>query len=106
MKDIFNKNNKLQKSTHGRNDDQGWFFKRDDVKVLEKAGELTYGLKHDHNKPGKFLNVDALKAILRENAGKHPVILVLIRDHYEDYKDQLPAPIFMDTDNHFIFAVY
>ena len=83
-----------------------WYFKRDDVKVLEKAGELTYGLKHDPNKPGKFLNVDALKAIIRENAGKHPVILVLIRDHYENYKDQLPAPIFMDTDNHFIFAVY
>ena len=28
-----------------------WFFKRDDVKVLEKVGELTYGLKHDPNKP-------------------------------------------------------
>ena len=31
-----------------------WFFKRDDVKVLEKKGEFTYGLKHDPNKPEDF----------------------------------------------------
>ncbi len=83
-----------------------WFFKRDDVKVLEKAGELTYGLKHDDNKPGKFLSVDALKELIRENAGTRPVILVLIQDHYENYRDQLPAPIYTDMDNHFVFAVY
>jgi 4-amino-4-deoxy-L-arabinose transferase len=83
-----------------------WFFKRDDVKVLEKVGELTYGLKHDPNKPGKFLSVPALKELIRKNAGKRPVILVLIKDHYRDYTDQLPAPIFTDMDNHFVFAVY
>ena len=83
-----------------------WFFKRDDVKVLEEAGELTYGLKHDENKPGQFLSVDALKAMIQENAGKRPVILVLIRDHYENYKDRLPPPVFADTDNHFVLAVY
>ena len=83
-----------------------WFFKRDDVKLLEAVGELTYGLKHDDNKPGKFLNDDALKELIQENAGKRPVILVLIKDHYENYIDQLPSPIFTDTDNHFVFAVY
>lgn len=83
-----------------------WFFKRDDVKVLEKVGELTYGLKHDDDKPGKFLSVQALKGLIQENAGKRPVILVLIQDHYKDYKDQLPPPIFTDIDNHFVFAVY
>ncbi len=83
-----------------------WFFKRDDVKVVEKTGELTYGLKHDDNKPGKFLSDDALKEMIRQNAGKRPVILVLIKDHFENYKGRLPAPSFMDTDNHFVFAVY
>ena len=83
-----------------------WFFKRDDVKVLEKAGEFTYGLKHDPDKPGRFLSVQALKELIGENAGKHPVILVLTKDHYGDYTDQLPAPIFTDMDNHFVFAVY
>jgi len=83
-----------------------WFFKRDDVKLLEAVGELTYGLKHDDNKPGKFLNDDALKEMIQENAGKRPVILVLIKDHYENYTDRLPAPIFTDNDNHFVFAVY
>lgn len=83
-----------------------WFFKRDDVKVVEKTGELTYGLKHDEKRPGKFLSDDALREMIRENAGKRPVILVLIKDHYENYRDRLPAPIFVDTDNHFVFAVY
>ena len=83
-----------------------WFFKRDDAKVLEKAGEFTYGLKHDDNRPGKFLSVAAFKDTLRENAGKRPVILVLTRDHYENYTDQLPAPVFTDADNHFVFVVY
>ncbi len=83
-----------------------WFFKRDDAKVLEKAGEFTYGLKHEDNRPGKFLSVAAFKDTLRENAGERPVILVLTRDHYEDYRDQLPAPVFKDADNHFVFVVY
>ena len=83
-----------------------WFFKRDDAKVLEKAGEFTYGLKHDDNRPGKFLSVAAFKDTIRENAGKRPVILVLTRDHYENYIDQLPAPVFTDADSHFVFVVY
>ena len=83
-----------------------WFFKRDDVKMVEKTGELTYGLKHDDNKPGKFLSDDALTEMIRENTGKRSVILVLIKDHFENYKDRLPAPSFTDTDNHFVFAVY
>jgi 4-amino-4-deoxy-L-arabinose transferase len=83
-----------------------WFFKRGDVKLLDETGELTYGLKHDNRKPGKFLNVDALKEMIKENAGKRPVVLILIKDHYENYKDQLPSPIFMDNDNHFVLAVY
>ena len=83
-----------------------WFFKRDNVKVVEKTGELTYGLKHEGNKPGKFLSDDMLREMIRENAGKRPVILVLIKDHFENYKDRLPAPSFTDTDNHFVFAVY
>ncbi|MCD6293918.1 MAG: phospholipid carrier-dependent glycosyltransferase [Deltaproteobacteria bacterium] len=83
-----------------------WFFKRDDVKVLEKAGEFIYGLKHDLNKPGQFLNIHTLKDLIRENAGKRPVILVLIKDHFKDYTDRLPDPIFVDKDSHFVFAMY
>ena len=83
-----------------------WFFKRDDVKVLEKTGEFAYGLKHDPNKPGQFLNIHALKDLIRENAGKRPVILVLIKDHFKDYTDRLPTPIFVDKDSHFVFSMY
>jgi 4-amino-4-deoxy-L-arabinose transferase len=83
-----------------------WFFKRDDVNLLGETGELTYGLKHDNRNPRKFLNVEAIKEMIRENTGKRPVVLILIKDHYNNYKEQLPSPIFLDNDNHFIFAVY
>ncbi len=83
-----------------------WFFKRDDVKLLERGGELTYGLRHDDSKPGKLLGVDALKKLIQDNAGKRPVILALLKKHYLRYKDRLPPPIYEDTDHCFIFAVY
>jgi len=83
-----------------------WFFKRDDVKLLEPVGELTYGLDHDDTKPGRLLSLDRLNAMIRENAGKRPVILVLIKEHYKSYADRLPPPVFMDTDNHFVFAEF
>ncbi|MFO7712897.1 hypothetical protein, partial [Desulfosarcina sp.] len=83
-----------------------WFFKRDDVKLLEPVGELAYGLDHDDAKPGRLLSVDRLNDMIRENAGKRPVILVLNKEHYKSYADRLPPPIFMDTDNHFVFAEF
>ncbi|MCF8128078.1 MAG: phospholipid carrier-dependent glycosyltransferase [Deltaproteobacteria bacterium] len=83
-----------------------WFFKRDDVKVLEEKGEFTYGLKHDDAKTGRFLTADGLKDLIHENRGKRPVILVLIQDHYQNYEKRLPQPRFIDKDNHFVLAVY
>ena len=84
----------------------GWFYKRNDVKMLEEKGELTYGLKHDENIPGQFLEFDALKEMIRENAGNRPVVMILIKDHYANYSDRLPAPKYLDADNHFVLAVY
>ena len=83
-----------------------WFFKREDIRLLGEPGELTYGLKHDDNKSEKSLNVDDLKEMIYENRGKRQVVLVLIKDHYRNYTGHLPAPIFTDADNHFVFAVY
>jgi len=83
-----------------------WFLKRDNVKMLEEVGELAYGVKHDDADPGRFLTLPAFQKILRENAGKRPVILVLNASYYRSYRDQLPLPAFVDTDNHFVFAMY
>ena len=83
-----------------------WFLKRNDVKILERGGELTYGLRHDDLKPGKPMSLDALKEMIRKNKGKHPIILVLLKKHYKNYADQLPPPVFKDTDRSFVFAMY
>ncbi len=83
-----------------------WFFKRDDVLILELAGELAYGLKRDQDGSGDVLSVEGLNAMILENRGKRPVILILMKDHYENHKTRLPAPLFTDTDKHFVFVVY
>jgi len=83
-----------------------WFYKRDDVKVLERTGELAYGLGQETAEPGRFLTFDAFKRLLQENRGKRPVILILLREHYREYEPELPAPLHTDVDRRFIVAVF
>ena len=83
-----------------------WYFNRTDVKIVEQPGELTYGLDHDDSREPKFLNFDALKKLIQENSGKRPVILILIKDHYDNYAKRLPDPVFTDMTDHFVFAVF
>lgn len=83
-----------------------WFFKRDDVRILGEPGELAYGLDHDDAPPGRLLSIDALAEMIRNNPEKRPVILVLIAAHYAAHADRLPPPRFVDSDNHFVFAVF
>ena len=83
-----------------------WYFKRNDVKLLERGGELTYGLRHDDLKPVKPMSFKGLKELIGKNRGKHPVILILLKKHYKNYADQLPLPLYKDTDRSFVFAIY
>jgi 4-amino-4-deoxy-L-arabinose transferase len=83
-----------------------WFFKRNDVLVLERAGELTYGLEKETARPGRFLTIDAFKRVLEENSGKNPVVLVLKRNHYQEYEPELPPPLHTDMDRRFMVAVF
>ncbi len=83
-----------------------WYYKRSDVMLLETFGELGYGLKHDDAGQDRFLTVDAFTKMLQENKGKRPVVLVLNRSYYQQYQSLLPAPLYMDTNGYFVFAVY
>ena len=80
-----------------------WFYKRDNVYLLEKSGEFRYGLERDHSKPSRLLTVKDLREIINRRPGKHRVVLFLKAKHYRKYKDSLPKPELEDIDNGFVF---
>lgn len=83
-----------------------WYYKRNDTYVLEEKGELTYGLKFDDSKH-RFLTVETLDAMIKENKGKRPVILVLRTKIYnEDCAPKLPQPSFVASYGEFTIVEY
>lgn len=83
-----------------------WFYKRNDVYLLEKSGELSYGIRHDDTLPSRLLTLKRFGEMVADAADKHGVILVLENDRYDRYGDLLPKPAFVDRQYGFVFASY
>ncbi|MFH1951334.1 MAG: phospholipid carrier-dependent glycosyltransferase [Pseudomonadota bacterium] len=80
-----------------------WFYKRDNVYLLETGGELSYGLERDHSNPSRLLTIKELREIIKRSSGKHRIVLFLKMKHYLKKRDQLPKPEYEDVDNGFVF---
>ena len=80
-----------------------WFYKRNNVYLLETSGEHRYGLKRDHSNPSRLLTIKELKDIIKRSLGKHRVVLFLKLKYYMKKRDQLPKPEYEDVDNGFVF---
>lgn len=84
-----------------------WFYKRDNVYLLEKSGELDYGIRHDFTQPSRLLTLkDFGEMVKKDSAHKHGVILVIEADRYDRYGDSLPKPVLLDREDGFVFATY
>ncbi len=81
-----------------------WFYKRDDVHLLEDSGELAYGLTHDSSKKHRLLTVDDFADLIRKRSGGSGVGLVMDSERYTRYKDRLPRPVFQDQGWGFVFS--
>jgi 4-amino-4-deoxy-L-arabinose transferase len=82
-----------------------WSYRRDDVFLLGKAGELEYGLSYDDSKH-RLLNIDQVKELMTRRSGKERIAMVLNAKRYEEYKGLLPKPVFEKSDGHFVFAEF
>jgi len=80
-----------------------WFYRRDNVYLLERGGELRYGLDRDESSPSRLLTIKEFREIINRNSGKHRVILIAEEKRYRQWMSLLPKPEFEDIDNGFVF---
>lgn len=70
-----------------------WYFKRDDVYLVERAGELQYGLDHEESR--WRLTPETAGKLIRKHPGN--VILVADQEEYGHWQPFLPKPVMIDS---------
>jgi 4-amino-4-deoxy-L-arabinose transferase len=83
-----------------------WFYKRDDVYLLEDGGELSYGLEYDNINRSRLLTAGPFQQLIKINSGNRPVLLLMETDRYLKSRHLIPEPVFLDTDSGFVFAQF
>ncbi len=83
-----------------------WHYKRNDVYLLDKSGELSYGILNDPKQRSRLLTLKDFDKILKDRPVNQEVILVVEEDRYDRYKKFLPIPRFLDRSDGFVFAVF
>jgi len=80
-----------------------WAYKRQDVYILDKAGELSYGLTYPEARHRHIMFADFPYF---SDITQGPVTLITEVNDYDVFKHQLPAPFFVLNTNGFVFAQY
>ena len=84
-----------------------WFYKRNDVYILEGGGEVSYGLEYEDAKY-RSLNLTQFRDFILKNAEKGQVVLIAKSRKYEPWKENLPEPLYEDTNGKggYVFVQY
>ena len=83
-----------------------WCYKRNDVLLLDKAGEFTYGLQYDDSSKNRLLNINQLQELITKDTGGGHTILITSTKRYKEYIQKLPNPYFEDINCGFVFAEF
>lgn len=82
-----------------------WYLKRHDVLMIERAGELRYGLKYKGgNQP--LLSPHEAAALIRNHPGR--TVLIADSKEYRRWKPILPPPVSVDSNGNqgYLFITY
>jgi 4-amino-4-deoxy-L-arabinose transferase len=84
-----------------------WFYRRSDVRLIGDPGELLYGIQRDGLRD-RLLDLEEFKKLASENLGTGRVTLIVSARNYNDWKRNLPEPIFEESNgNHrYVFAQF
>jgi 4-amino-4-deoxy-L-arabinose transferase len=66
-----------------------WFYKRDNVYLLGRAGEFAYGLSFDEA-GHKLITIEKFSDFIRQNSKHNKVVLITTKKRYDDYSKLLP----------------
>ena len=80
-----------------------WFYKRNDVCLLGKAGELKYGVSYKDSR-NRLFTIDQFRKLVAQPSGC--ATLITENKRYTKYKHLLPRPAFIDSDYGFVFAQF
>jgi 4-amino-4-deoxy-L-arabinose transferase len=94
-------------SSNGSIKAASWYYKRSDIFLIESGGELSYGLGYEGSKH-RALTIEDLNRLIYAHAGTGKVIIICDMEHYIDYNDKLPKPVFEDISGPrgYVFAQY
>jgi len=82
-----------------------WSYRRTDVFLIDRGGELAYGLRYGDSMQ-RLLDINQFKKLISETIGKGRVALITSTKRYSEYKLLLPKPVFEDIDSDFVFAEF
>jgi 4-amino-4-deoxy-L-arabinose transferase len=82
-----------------------WCYKRTDVLLIDRGGELTYGLSCNDSKQ-RQLDINEFKKLIDGNSGSGRVALITSTKRYSQYKQLLPKPIFENINSGFVFLEF
>ncbi|MBU4262544.1 MAG: phospholipid carrier-dependent glycosyltransferase [Proteobacteria bacterium] len=82
-----------------------WYYKRNDIYMVESAGELEYGLEYDQS-GSRLLKLKEVSRLIAEHPGRS--VLIASVKHYENWKKFLPAPSLLDNSGvkGYVFVKY
>jgi 4-amino-4-deoxy-L-arabinose transferase and related glycosyltransferases of PMT family len=80
-----------------------WFYKRSDVCLLGKPGELDYGVSRAPEK-NRLFTIDQFRALVAQPSRR--ITLITTEKRYQRYNLQLPPPAFLDSDRGLVFAQF
>ena len=72
-----------------------WYFKRSDVFLVERSGELDYGVRYKDSR-SRLLTPTAAGEFIRNHPGR--VVIVADHDEYKRWQPYLPQPLLIDRD--------
>jgi hypothetical protein len=79
-----------------------WIYKRDDICLLHKPGELDYGLRADDAK-NRLIPIKSFNKMTEDPALKGKIVLLM---EYQDKRDMLPKGSFEDKEGEMFFIKY
>ncbi|MGB5157950.1 phospholipid carrier-dependent glycosyltransferase [Desulfobacterium sp. N47] len=72
-----------------------WYLKRNDVYLVESAGELDYGIKYTDSTK-RMTDIESTASLINKNPGN--VVLISKIKNIRRWKDRLPEPVYRDDN--------